>query len=179
MLSALEGWDFLVFTLVCKRAPCDYDGQPASVCACARTARPRSCTAGSRLKASRWPAMSVDKARGAVGAFISRADHKADTIPARIAKRDRRMATRKALACLRSASTSTLRTTHQKAASPSVIAPCARRVLHKLSHVLLGLKPHADNRLARGGFTEPPRPAELLTVTQHHRRRAVRLDPQF
>jgi integrase len=39
----------------------------------------------------RWPAMSIDEAREAVRAFISRADHKADTMPARVAKHERRM----------------------------------------------------------------------------------------
>lgn len=40
----------------------------------------------------RWPAMSVDEARDAVRAFISRTDHKADTMPARVAKHERRVA---------------------------------------------------------------------------------------
>lgn len=39
----------------------------------------------------RWPAISIDDAREAVRAFISRTDHKADTTPARVAKHARRI----------------------------------------------------------------------------------------
>jgi site-specific recombinase XerD len=39
----------------------------------------------------RWPAMSIDEARETVRGFISRTDHKADTMPARVAKHERRV----------------------------------------------------------------------------------------
>jgi len=43
------------------------------------------------------PPMTVDEARDAIRAFISRTDHKADTIPARVAKHERRVADQKAV----------------------------------------------------------------------------------
>lgn len=43
----------------------------------------------------RWSAMSIDEAREAVREFISRTDHKADTLPTRVAKHERRVADKK------------------------------------------------------------------------------------
>jgi integrase len=40
----------------------------------------------------RWPAMNIEEARAAILAFISRTDHKADTMPARVVKHQRRVA---------------------------------------------------------------------------------------
>ncbi|MFX1675931.1 site-specific integrase [Paraburkholderia sp. A2WS-5] len=40
----------------------------------------------------RWPAQTVEEARAAAKAFIGRTDHKADTMPTRVAKHERRMA---------------------------------------------------------------------------------------
>ncbi|MGF6481929.1 tyrosine-type recombinase/integrase [Paraburkholderia sp. JPY419] len=48
---------------------------------------------GQQKKAlGRWPAMTVEQARAAAKAFIGRTDHKADTMPTRVAKHERRTA---------------------------------------------------------------------------------------
>ncbi|APA84341.1 site-specific integrase [Paraburkholderia sprentiae WSM5005] len=51
-----------------------------------------SPTGQQKATLGRWPAMGVEEARAAVRAFVSRADHKADTIPTRVAKHERRTA---------------------------------------------------------------------------------------
>lgn len=44
-----------------------------------------------KRRVGRWPAMTVEEARAAAKAFIGRTDHKADTMPTRVAKHERRM----------------------------------------------------------------------------------------
>ncbi|OYD64812.1 UNVERIFIED_ORG: site-specific recombinase XerD [Burkholderia sp. CF145] len=50
---------------------------------------------GQQKTAIGHPSMKIDEVRAAVRAFISRTDHKADTMPARVAKHERRVADRK------------------------------------------------------------------------------------